>query len=197
MPSLDYIVDEMRYREHVQDEQVSSLATKAATLFTTAVAATGLAAAIAARRSVDARSIDSTLLGSARAIILLLCIGAIALFLWRLIESFHRAYLVQPFERSPDPGDLWTLVRQSEAQTKYDVTDGRRYAIQKNERIVVEQARNVQLMQRYLVRLSIGLLLFLWILSIGWMNVDDIFNHTTSQATSGNTTTPSPINSGN
>lgn len=130
--SLDIVSEEMRQRVADQDSQAAILATKASFLFTAGTTVLGASAALAALLMDDAEVGHKGIL-----LPTLIVAGA---YVW-LAFSFFLAFRVRIFYRVPTPKKLMEYSTLAKVDSLRKVADGRRYALEKNEKLLTCAAR--------------------------------------------------------
>lgn len=123
--SLDIVWEEMRHRVADQDAQAVILATKASFLFTAGSTVLGASAAFATLlvNDADIRKLTLTLPA---------LVGGGA-YVW-LTVCFVMAYRIRKFRRVPAPKRLKEYSTYARMDSLRKITDGRRFAIEENER---------------------------------------------------------------
>lgn len=129
--SLELVLTEMRHRQAAQDAQAAALAAKAAFLFTAGTASVGAAGAFVAALIERSDVSGWLLLGPS-------LLAAVA-YGW-LIVGFYRAYRVRQFKRVPEPERLMGYLDLPADTAKTYLSDGRRLALQVNDRVLAAQA---------------------------------------------------------
>lgn len=156
--SLDIVSEEMRQRVADQDSQAAILAAKASFLFTAGTTVLGASAALATLFVNEGEVECNAVIWSS--------IGVAGAYGWLTI-SFFMAFKVRTFQRVPAPKQLMKYSSLAKADSLRKVADGRRFAIEKNEKRLDCTARWVNSELICLMILINAVLVTLAILIIG------------------------------